>query len=91
MSSKFTNKKSNEYILTRDNWASYWHYTKVGLLVMILESVLWVLFVKEDWKRMKFKIKISLFNLINSVFHCKLNIPVLFENLINNLYQFVDE
>ena len=31
MSSKFTNKKSNEYIFTRDNWASYWHYTKVGL------------------------------------------------------------
>ena len=40
---------------------------------------------------MKFKINISLFNLIVSVFHCKLNIPVLFENFINNLYQFEDE
>ena len=40
---------------------------------------------------MKFKINISLFNLIVSVFHCKLNIPVKFENFINNLYQFEDE
>ena len=34
---------------------------------------------------MKFKINISLFNLIVNVFHCKLNIPVLFENFINNM------